>query len=69
MLSTILTWLSLLSLSNFPANMRIAIFTLFGVALADTSSYVLLKHTNGNTVCSPPSGLTVIFIYKVAFFF
>jgi hypothetical protein len=32
--------------------MRIAILTLlFGAALADTSSYVTLKPTNGNKVC------------------
>lgn len=40
--------------TNRPVNMRIAILTLlhFGAALADTSSYVMLKPTNGNKVCN-----------------
>ena len=50
---TILTRASPIALANNLVNMRIATLTLiFGAALADTSSYVMLKHTNVNEVCS-----------------
>lgn len=55
MLGTVVTWIYPVTLLSLPVNMRVAIITLlFGAALADTSSYVTLKHTNGNTVCFPP---------------
>lgn len=74
---TILTQASPTTLANNLVNMRIVTLALiFGAALADTSSYVMLKHTNVNEVCSlsplqsePPSSfrskLAILCLYFV----